>query len=121
MDEELEDEVGNELTKYGNVTSVMIFEVTTPGYAAEEAVRIFIQVRTEPSYLARHPSLPAASCKCVCCFWFKGTGRAVLLFSGWCSNHLVEHVGQPRLPWQGSRWLTLFKFEFVCSCLVCAV
>lgn len=29
--------------RYGNVTSVMIFEVTTPGYEAEEAVRIFIQ------------------------------------------------------------------------------
>ncbi|GAX73468.1 hypothetical protein CEUSTIGMA_g920.t1 [Chlamydomonas eustigma] len=43
VDEDLEDEVGNELTKYGNVTSVMIFEVTTPGYSPEEAVRIFIQ------------------------------------------------------------------------------
>ena len=36
-------QVGNELTKYGEVTSVMIFEVTTPGYEPEEAVRIFIQ------------------------------------------------------------------------------
>lgn len=38
-------QVGNELTKYGNVTSVLIFEVTTPGYMPEEAVRIFVQVR----------------------------------------------------------------------------
>ena len=27
VDDDLEEEVGNELTKYGNVTSVMIFEV----------------------------------------------------------------------------------------------
>jgi hypothetical protein len=40
--------VGTELTKYGTVTDVMIFEVTTPGYAPEEAVRIFVQFdRTE--------------------------------------------------------------------------
>lgn len=31
-------QVGNELTKYGTVEDVMIFEVTTPGYAPEEAV-----------------------------------------------------------------------------------
>ncbi|KAG1669131.1 hypothetical protein FOA52_002642 [Chlamydomonas sp. UWO 241] len=43
VDEELEEEVGNECTKYGEVMSVMIFEVTTPGYAPEESVRIFIQ------------------------------------------------------------------------------
>lgn len=43
VDEDLEEEVGNELTKYGTVEDVMIFEVTTPGYAPEEAVRIFIK------------------------------------------------------------------------------
>eukprot|EP00878_Enallax_costatus_P009125 GHUV01009539.1.p1 GENE.GHUV01009539.1~~GHUV01009539.1.p1 ORF type:complete len:208 (+),score=77.54 GHUV01009539.1:61-624(+) len=43
VDEELEEEVGTELTKYGNVEDVMIFEVTTPGYLPEEAVRIFIK------------------------------------------------------------------------------
>ena len=43
MDETLEDEVGEECTKYGTVTSVLIFEVTTPAYPAEEAVRIFVQ------------------------------------------------------------------------------
>jgi hypothetical protein len=32
-------QVGNELTKYGTVEDVMIFEVTTAGYAPEEAVR----------------------------------------------------------------------------------
>jgi len=31
------------LLRYGNVTSVLIFEVTTAGYEPEEAVRIFIQ------------------------------------------------------------------------------
>jgi splicing factor 45 len=41
-------QVGTELTKYGTVTDVMIFEVTTPGYPPEEAVRIFAQFdRTE--------------------------------------------------------------------------
>lgn len=43
VDGDLEDEVGTELTKYGNVTEVLIFEVTTPGYPPEEAVRIFVQ------------------------------------------------------------------------------
>ena len=33
----------NGIYRYGNVTSVLIFEVTTAGYEAEEAVRIFIQ------------------------------------------------------------------------------
>ncbi|GIL82553.1 hypothetical protein Vretimale_12010 [Volvox reticuliferus] len=43
VDEELEEEVGQELTKYGKVLDVLIFEVTTPGYPEEEAVRIFVQ------------------------------------------------------------------------------
>lgn len=36
-------QVGNELTKYGTVEDVMIFEVTTPGYAPEEAVSHTLQ------------------------------------------------------------------------------
>lgn len=36
-------QVGTELTKYGTVEDVMIFEVTAPGWPAEEAVRIFIK------------------------------------------------------------------------------
>ncbi|PNW76444.1 hypothetical protein CHLRE_11g467591v5 [Chlamydomonas reinhardtii] len=43
VDEELEEEVGQELTKYGKVLDVLIFEVTTAGYQEEEAVRIFVQ------------------------------------------------------------------------------
>lgn len=43
VDDDLEEEVGQECTKYGNVTEVVIFEVTTPGFPVEEAVRIFIQ------------------------------------------------------------------------------
>lgn len=46
MDEELEEEVGVECTKYGVVKDVMIFEITAPNYPSEEAVRIFVQVRT---------------------------------------------------------------------------
>jgi len=48
VDDELEEEVGEECTKYGAVKDVMIFEVTAPGYPAEEAVRIFVQVRPLP-------------------------------------------------------------------------
>lgn len=36
-------QVGTELTKYGKVEDVLIFEVTTPGYPPEESVRIFIK------------------------------------------------------------------------------
>lgn len=43
VDATLEDEVGTELLKYGNVTDVVIFEVTSPGYPPEEAVRIFVR------------------------------------------------------------------------------
>ncbi len=43
VDEDLEEETGNECTKYGDVTSVVIFEVTEPNYPPEEAVRIFIE------------------------------------------------------------------------------
>ncbi len=43
MDSTLEDEVGTECTgKYGAVTGVVIFEVTEPGFPAEQAVRIFV-------------------------------------------------------------------------------
>jgi hypothetical protein len=55
-------QVGNELTKYGTVTSVMIFEVTTPGWAPEETVRIFIQVRTSAARL--HAFVCACMCAC---------------------------------------------------------
>ena len=43
VDEDLEDEVANECSKYGQVQSVMIFEVTTPGYPDDQAVRIFVE------------------------------------------------------------------------------
>ena len=36
-------QVGNECSKYGSVQRVIIFEVTEPGYPAEQAVRIFIE------------------------------------------------------------------------------
>ncbi|GFR45032.1 hypothetical protein Agub_g6399 [Astrephomene gubernaculifera] len=49
VDEELEEEVGQELTKYGKVVDVLIFEVTTPGYVEEEAVRIFVQFERQES------------------------------------------------------------------------
>jgi splicing factor 45 len=35
--------VGTELSKYGTVDDVVIFEVTTAGYDPEETVRIFIK------------------------------------------------------------------------------
>ena len=44
VDPELEEEVAQECTtKYGAVQSVMIFEVTTLGFPAEQAVRIFVE------------------------------------------------------------------------------
>ena len=43
VDGDLEDEVANECSKYGQVQSVMIFEVTTPGYPDDQAVRIFVE------------------------------------------------------------------------------
>jgi len=36
-------QVGGECGKYGAVTGVLIFEVTEPGFPAEQAVRIFVR------------------------------------------------------------------------------
>ena len=48
VDDDLEDEVGMECSKYGNVQRVLIFEVTEPGFPADQAVRIFVEFdRTE--------------------------------------------------------------------------
>ncbi|KAK4254732.1 hypothetical protein QN277_010071 [Acacia crassicarpa] len=43
VDDELEDEVGSECSKYGTVTRVLIFEITEPNFPPDEAVRIFVQ------------------------------------------------------------------------------
>jgi splicing factor 45 len=43
VDEALEDEVAEECEKHGPVVCVLIFEVTEPGCAPEDAVRIFVQ------------------------------------------------------------------------------
>lgn len=43
VDDELEDEVTSECGKYGNVTRVLIFEITEPDFPSTEAVRIFVQ------------------------------------------------------------------------------
>jgi splicing factor 45 len=43
VDEDLEDEVAEECEKFGQVVRVMIFEVTDVGFAAQEAVRIFVE------------------------------------------------------------------------------
>lgn len=43
VDDELEDEVASECSKYGTVTRVLIFEITEPDFPATEAVRIFVQ------------------------------------------------------------------------------
>ena len=70
VDEDLEDEVANECSKYGQVKSVMIFEVTTPGYPDHQAVRIFVEFeRMEqatkvcvipPGLVAKHAQVQAA-------------------------------------------------------------
>ncbi|XXG85210.1 hypothetical protein AAC387_Pa11g0334 [Persea americana] len=43
VDDELEDEVASECSKYGTVTRVLIFEITEPDFPVDEAVRIFVQ------------------------------------------------------------------------------
>ncbi|XP_064979216.1 DNA-damage-repair/toleration protein DRT111, chloroplastic-like isoform X1 [Musa acuminata AAA Group] len=43
VDDELEDEVASECTKYGTVTRVLIFEITEANFPTDEAVRIFVQ------------------------------------------------------------------------------
>ncbi|GAB2280815.1 hypothetical protein Dimus_015438 [Dionaea muscipula] len=43
VDDELEEEVGSECSKYGTVTRVLIFEITEPNFPVDEAVRIFVQ------------------------------------------------------------------------------
>jgi splicing factor 45 len=47
VDDDLEDEVGMECSKYGIVQSVLIFEVTEPGFPESEAVRIFVEFDRE--------------------------------------------------------------------------
>uniref|UniRef100_A0A0E0C310 G-patch domain-containing protein n=1 Tax=Oryza meridionalis TaxID=40149 RepID=A0A0E0C310_9ORYZ len=42
VDDELEEEVASECSKYGTVLRVLIFEITQVDFPAEEAVRIFI-------------------------------------------------------------------------------
>ncbi len=54
MDESLEEEVAEELSNFGTVQRVLIFEVTEPGFPAEEAVRVFVQFdRTESATKVR--------------------------------------------------------------------
>lgn len=43
VDESLDEEIGEECSKYGEVESVLIFEVTDPLYPPDKAVRIFVQ------------------------------------------------------------------------------
>lgn len=43
VDETLDDEIGTECSKHGQVSSVLIFEVTDPSYPPEGAVRIFVE------------------------------------------------------------------------------
>lgn len=43
VDDSLEDEIGEECSKYGQISQITIFEVTEPGYPAEQAVRIFVK------------------------------------------------------------------------------
>ncbi|XP_051223241.1 DNA-damage-repair/toleration protein 111 [Lolium perenne] len=50
VDDELEDEVASECSKYGTVLRVLIFEITQANFPVDEAVRIFVLFeRTEES------------------------------------------------------------------------
>jgi splicing factor 45 len=48
VDANLDDEIGEECSKYGTVGHITIFEVTEPGFDPTEAVRIFVQVQPPP-------------------------------------------------------------------------
>ena len=43
MDDSLDDEIGQECSKYGEISRITIFEVIEPDYNPEEAVRIFVE------------------------------------------------------------------------------
>ena len=43
VEETLEDEIADECEKFGNVVQVLIFEVTEQSFAADEAVRVFVE------------------------------------------------------------------------------
>jgi len=43
VDDNLDDEIGEECSKYGLIGQITIFEVTEPGFDPTEAVRIFVQ------------------------------------------------------------------------------
>uniref|UniRef100_A0ACD5VDB7 Uncharacterized protein n=1 Tax=Avena sativa TaxID=4498 RepID=A0ACD5VDB7_AVESA len=50
VDDELEEEISSECSKYGTVLRVLIFEITQANFPADEAVRIFVLFeRTEES------------------------------------------------------------------------
>ncbi len=82
MDDDLSEEVGEELLKYGEVRDVVIFEVTTPGYQPEEAVRIFVQFdRVESATKARAQSQAAPALIAGCLQW---QSMSALSASGSC-------------------------------------
>ena len=47
VDESLDEEVGEECSKYGDVENILIFEVTDPQYPSDQAVRIFVQFENQ--------------------------------------------------------------------------
>eukprot|EP00245_Coleochaete_scutata_P013430 TRINITY_DN545_c0_g1_i1.p1 TRINITY_DN545_c0_g1~~TRINITY_DN545_c0_g1_i1.p1 ORF type:complete len:413 (-),score=113.20 TRINITY_DN545_c0_g1_i1:170-1408(-) len=49
VDDDLEEEVAGECTKYGTVTRVLIFEITDPNWPPTESVRIFIEFERSES------------------------------------------------------------------------
>lgn len=97
VDEDLEDEVANECSKYGQVQSVMIFEVTTPGYPDDQAVRIFVEFeRMEQATKVCMAASVMCSVVCVA----QAFGCCCL---EWC------------LPWHHLWWLSSLKSFFVCD------
>ena len=43
VDDSLEEEIGEECSKYGQISKIVIFEVTEPGFPPDQAVRIFVE------------------------------------------------------------------------------
>lgn len=80
VDPDLEDEVANECSKYGQVQSVMIFEVTTAGFPDDQAVRIFVEFeRMEQAVKVRHHD----NLLLACCHPYVGT---LYLMSTMCTH-----------------------------------
>ena len=68
-------------TKYGAVQSVMIFEVTTPGFPPEQAVRIFVEFeRVEEATKVGRTFCAERCSQCTACMQHASSYTVIRLF-----------------------------------------